>query len=226
MTLRELYKSHYALEITRKAELTSALALPVGVLSLLVGGLVTMSKELHSPLHLGEQLLLAGIGISTVVCAMAGYFLFRSSYNFEYGYAPTPLEIKEFNEKLVAFHQGQGNQLVDAHKIAETETLDYIDGEYANNSARNAANNDIKSAYLHRANGAIMAAVLCGALAGVVYVFNSVFSPSTIHKIEVVKPKEVICHVRNYPCSANNYTFNPCYSAACRAPAAAAEQTH
>jgi len=189
--MRDFYKSNYAFEIARKTDLTSALALPVGVVSLLVGAVVAMSKDLHLPLGLVEQILLACIGISAAACALAGYFLYRASYNFEYGYAPTPQEIKEYIGRLIKFHQTQGHGLVEAERISETETLDYIDVMCAKYSTINAANNDIKSAFLHKANGAIMKAVLYSALAGGTYVFNSIFSAPTIHKIEVVKPKEV-----------------------------------
>lgn len=191
MSLRKFYKSHYVLEVTRKTDLTAALSLPVGILSLVVGALVVMAKELHFPLNVGEQVQLVVIVISAFACTMSGYFLFRSLYNYEYGYAPTPLQLKEYKESLVKFHQSNGHSQLVANNLAETETLDYIDAEYAKNADRNATNNDVKSAFLHRANGAIIAAGLCGAIAGVAYVFNSISSPQPIQKIELINLKEV-----------------------------------
>lgn len=191
MSLREFYKSQYATEAARKTELTAALSLPVGVLSVLVGGLVVMSKELHLPFSIGEHVQFAAIALSAFACACAGYFLFRSLYNFAYGYSPTALELKNYKEKLVAFHRSDGQPESEANQIAEAETLKYIDGEYAKNTDRNSKNNDIKSSYLHRANGSIIAAVAFAAVACIAYVFNSVSSPKPIQRIELVNPKEV-----------------------------------
>lgn len=191
MSLREFYKSHYALEVTRKTDLTAALSLPAGLLTLLVGALVAMAKELHLPLGVVEQIQLVAIVLSGCACASAGYLLFRSLHNYEYGYAPTPLQLREYKEKLTEFHQSGGLPLPEAIKLAETEALNYIDAEYAKNADRNATNNDIKSAFLHRSNKAIIAAVLFGAIAGIAYVINSVFSPQPVQKIEVINLKEV-----------------------------------
>lgn len=124
MNLREFYKSHYALEGARKTDLTSALALPVGVLSVLVGALIVMAKELHLPLQFGEQVQLAAVMLSAIACAFSGYLLFRSLFNYDYAYAPTPQELKKYNEQLFAFHQSNGHSIVEARAMAESETLD------------------------------------------------------------------------------------------------------
>ena len=189
--LSEFYKSQYALEITRKTDLTAALALPAGVLSVLVGALVVMAKELHIPFNTPESLQAASILLSAAACLFSGYFLFRSLFNFAYGYVPTALEVKLYRDKLVAFHQSNGHSRSDAEQLAEVETLEYVDGEYAVNTDRNSKNNDFKSAYLHRANGAIIAAVLAAVVAGGAYVYNSVSSPPPIQKVEFVNIKEL-----------------------------------
>ena len=130
MSLREFYESHYALEVALKTDLTAALSLPVGVLSLHVGSLVVMAKDLHIPLNVGEQIQLTAISLSGLASAVSGYFLFRSLYNFEYGYVHTPLQLKGYKERLIAFHQRSGLSSSDANELAEAETLDYIDEEY------------------------------------------------------------------------------------------------
>lgn len=189
--LSEFYKSHYALEITRKTDLTAALALPAGVLTVLVGALVVMAKELHVPFNVPESVQAASILLSAAASVFAGYFLFRSLFNFAYGYVPTALEVKLYRDKLVTFHQTNGHSRTDAEQLAESETLAYVDEEYAVNTDRNSKNNDFKSAYLHRANGAIIAAVLAAVAAGVSFVYNSVSSPPPVLKVEFVNIKEL-----------------------------------
>jgi len=190
MSVREFYKTHYALEVARKTNLTAALSLPVGVVSGIAGALVIMAKEAHAPLSVGDLVELGAIALSAIACSLSGYFLFRSLYNFTYGYTPTPLQLKKYKDQLAAFHASAGRPQAEANELAEAETLDYIDTEYAKNADRNAKNNDIKSSYLHRANGAMIAAVGFGAVAGVVYVFNSVSSPRSIQKVELVNFQE------------------------------------
>jgi hypothetical protein len=191
MSLREFYKSHYELELARKADLTAALALPVGVLSLLVGALVVVAKELHAPFSLVESIVCAAAGLSAVASLVSTYFLIRTLYNFAYGYVATPLEIQTYQSSLTAFHTGNGHPVEEAKQLAEEETLEYVDTEYAKYADRNAKNNDIKSTFLHRANGAIIAALLFGSLAGGAYVFKSISSPEQVPKVEVVNLKEV-----------------------------------
>lgn len=191
MSLREFYKSHYELELTRKTDLTAALAVPVGILSLLVGALVVMAKELHTPFSLSEKLLCVAIALSAIASLVSTYFLFRSLYNFAYGYIATPLEIQQYQAGLTSFHEGSGQLLPEAKRLSEEETLEYVDSEYAKYADRNAKNNDIKSTFLHQANGAMIAAVICAGAAGGAYVFNSLSSPAPVPKVEVVNLREV-----------------------------------
>jgi hypothetical protein len=191
MSLREFYKSHYELELTRKTDLTAGLAVPVGILSLLVGALVIMAKELHAPFSRSELVVCVSIALSALASLVSTYFLFRSLYNFAYGYVATPLEIQNYQAGLLAFHEGTGQPLAEAKKLAEEETLEYVDSEYAKYADRNAKNNDIKSTFLHQANGAMIAAVICAGVAGGAYVFNSLSSPASVPKVEVVNLKEV-----------------------------------
>lgn len=188
-TLRDFYKSHYDLEIVRKTDLTAALSIPVGVLSLLVGALVILAKELHVPLSNPETLQAVALAISAAASLTSGYFLFRSLYDFAYGYVATPLEIHQYYVELAAFHKANGVADPDAKSLAEEETLDYIDTEYAKYADRNSKNNDIKSTYLHRANGAMVAAVLCASVGAGAYIWNSIISAATISKVEVVNLK-------------------------------------
>lgn len=200
--MREFYKCHYELELTRKTDLTAALAIPIGVLSLLAGGLILMAKELHSPLSPAEKFIAAATAVSTLAVIVSVYFLVRSLYNFAYGYIATPLEIRKFQADLVTFHEGEGMSAADARELAEEEVLEYINGEYAFYADRNAKNNDIKSSYLHRANGAMIMSVIGAGVAGAAYVYNSVQTPAAIPKVQVVNLKEAFQMIHLQPIQA------------------------
>lgn len=192
MTLQDFYKDHYKLEVTRRHELTSALAIPLGVLSLLLGALVVVAKEIHVPLDDWKIIQLAAIVASFVCLSATTYFLFRSYFNYEYGYVPTPLEIKSYRDGLVAYYVATGLSNDVAIKTAEDETFEHIDSEYATHTHRNTANNDRKSAFLYRANGALILSVVFTVVAGGPYLVRSIVSPSEVQKIEVINLKEAI----------------------------------
>jgi hypothetical protein len=190
MTLQDFYKDHYTLEVTRRHELTSALAIPFGVLSLLLGGLVVVAKEIHFPLDDLKIIQLVAAVASLIAVLATTYFLFRSYFNYEYGYVPTPLEIKSYRDNLLVYYVLTGLAPDVATKTAEDETLEYIDSEYAIHTHRNTANNDKKSAFLHRANGALILSVVFTVVAGVPYIAHSIVTPAEVQKIEVIYLKE------------------------------------
>lgn len=189
MSLRDFYKSHYDLELSRKTDLTTALSVPIGVLSLLVGGLVILAKELHFPLSNSETIEAIALALSAAASVISGYFLFRSLHNFSYGYVATPLEVWIYQTKLAAYHEAAGRSDGDAKRLAEEETLDYIASEYAKYADRNSKNNDIKSTFLHLANGAMVAAVLFAVVGAASYIWGSISSPAPVAKVEVTNMK-------------------------------------
>lgn len=192
MDLRDFYKEHYALEVARRHELTGALTLPLGVLSLLVGGLVVIAKEIHAPLDGWKIFQLIALTASFIAVATTTYFLIRSYFNYAYGYVPTPKEIRDYREKLVAYYVSMRLSNDAASKKADKETLEYIDTEYATHAHRNIQNNDTKSAYLHKANGALILSMIFTVAAGLPHLAGSIAAPPAVQKIEVVNVKEAV----------------------------------
>lgn len=150
-----------------------------------------MAKELHRPLATADVAQLAALSISTAIALVASYLLFRSYYDYTYGYVATPVEMDAYYEKLVAFHKASGQSEQDARHLAEDETLEYIATEYAKYADRNAKNNDIKSSYLHQANGAMVVALVLGAAAAGINIAGAVSSAAPTPKVEVVNLKEL-----------------------------------
>lgn len=191
MSLSDTYKDLYEFELKRKTELTSALSLPTGIVSLLIGGLAVMARELHLPLGALQWWQLAAMAVSAVTCAFAVGYLFKSLFNFAYGYLPTPGQLKEYTDKLASYYVQTGATSDDARKLAETEALQYIDEQYVANADRNTANNDIKSAALHAAHLSTILGVLFTTVAGAFFVAASIAAPKAVPKIEVVNLKEI-----------------------------------
>ncbi|MGB4765335.1 MAG: hypothetical protein WBH09_00315 [Rugosibacter sp.] len=191
MDIRDYYKEHYFLEATRKGELTNALSLPLGILSLLIGGLTVVAKEIHLPLNNVSVLLLALIAAAAIFILRAVYFLIRSYYNYEYGHVPTPLEIKTYKEGLIAYYVSLGDSTEDAIKKADSEALQHIDSEYAAHADRNAKNNNRKSSFIHNANSSIIGAIIFTFAVGSTHIVTSIRTASGAQKVEIVNLKEI-----------------------------------
>jgi len=191
MDIRDHYKEHYCLEAARKYDLSNALSLPLGILSLLIGGLVVVAQGIHVPLSNIDVLQLALMAVAAAFILLSAYFLVRSYYNYEYGYAPTPLEIKTFKEGLVAYYVALGETPAAAVKKADEEALEHVDAEYAVHADRNAKNNNRKSSFIHNANGALICAIASTLAVGVTHLATSIRTASEPQKVEVINLKEI-----------------------------------
>jgi len=191
MDIRDYYKEHYFLEATRKGELTNALSLPLGILSLLIGGLMIVAQGIHLPLNKVAIFLLVLIAIAAIFILRTIYFLIRSYYNYEYGYVPTPLEIKTYKEELYTYYVSLGDSPADAVKKADSEALQHVDSEYAAHADRNAKNNNRKSSFIHNANSSLIGAIIVTLTVGATYIVTSIRTVSGPQKVEIVNLKEV-----------------------------------
>jgi hypothetical protein len=191
MDIRDYYKEHYFLESTRKGELTNALSLPLGILSLLIGGLMIVAQGIHLPLNDVAIFLLVLMAVAAIFILRTIYFLIRSYYNYEYGYVPTPLEIKTYKEGLFTYYVSLGDSPEDAIKKADSEALQHVDSEYAAHADRNAKNNNRKSSFIHNANSSLIGAIIVTLTVGATYIVTSIRTVSGPQKIEIVNLKEI-----------------------------------
>ena len=192
MDLHQFYKDHYFHEANRRHQLTSALALPTGVLTFLIGAIAVMISGLTVPFNLLEtiQLILAVMaGVSIVITV---YFLFRSYFNYTYGYIATPKELLEYLELLISHNKHHGKTKSDA----ETSLMEYIDTEYASKTHINIYANDLKSYNLHKANGFLIVSVVFVFFAGLTYTWSSINSAPQAQKIEIVNFSDIQKEIR------------------------------
>ncbi len=191
MDIRDYYKEHYFLEATRKGELNNALSLPLGILSLLIGGLIIVAQGIHLPLNDVTIILIVMMTVGAIFILRTICFLIRSYYNYEYGYVPTALEIKIFKEELLAFYISLGDSPEDAIKKADSEALQHVDSEYAAHADRNAKNNNRKSSFIHNANSSLIGTIVVTLTVGAIYIVTSIRTVSEPYKIEIVNLKEI-----------------------------------
>jgi hypothetical protein len=182
MDLHQFNKEHYFFEANRRHQLTGALAIPVGVLTVLGGALLVIAKDLDTPLDALEKTQLALIVFSALLMGVTIFYLVRSYFNYSYGYIATPKELGEYFGSLVEYQSQNGGTRQDA----ERELEEYVNSEYATHTHRNTEKNDLKSSYLHKANGYLIASLVFVVFTGLPYVAKSVVIGSEVQKIEVV----------------------------------------
>lgn len=190
-SLKEFARAQYLYEISRRAELTSGISLPLGIISAILGALVIMAKDIHLPIGFGNGVQLALVALSATTCFVSGYFLVRSFYGFAYAYVVTPSQIADYKEQLITFYVQSGVPAAKAEELAEADALDHLDTLYTRCTERNTANNERKSYFLHMANGVMLAAILLAAVAGGFHVATGVTALPSPHKVEVINMKEM-----------------------------------
>jgi hypothetical protein len=186
MDFHQFNKEHYFFEVNRRHQLTSALTIPIGVLTVLGGALLVIAKNLEAPLGILEVIQFLLIVVSAISMGVTIFFLIKSYFNYSYGYIATPKELKEHFEALVAYYSDINGSRQDAEKELE----EYINSEYAEHTHRNTQNNDTKSSYLHKANGFLITSLVFVILAGLPYVAISIMNGSKVQKIEIINTQQ------------------------------------
>lgn len=191
MSLRELYQTHYFYETDRRDQINNSLTIPLGVISLVSGAFLVIAKEIDYPFNTSETIQLHLLGITAVTLILAAIFMGRAYWGYGYAHMPRAEEIRQYCESLKIHYISQNYTVDDANKLADEETLEYVDSQYSVNAERNAENNDIKSANLFKANGFTMASVVFLVISAVPYVINSIEEPSEIQKVKITNLKEL-----------------------------------
>jgi hypothetical protein len=176
MSLKKYYEDQHAAELKRKAELSGALSMPVGIVGIVVGAIAYLARDIKFPFSCMQPFQLAALVLAFIACLFSGYYLFRSLNGYTYGFLASTLQIKHYFEGLIKFHRESGKNEEDSQKIAEIETLEYISSEHAKYADLNAANNDRKSAFLNLGNVAMFFAVLFLLVAGFFQIANLMFA--------------------------------------------------
>jgi hypothetical protein len=121
-TLRDYYKKQYEIESARRQAMTSAVAMPVAIISVVLGGLAVVSKSVQLPLTGSALFQLVCIAITACLVLASTYYAARSFYGYEYGHIPTADEIKRYYENLAAFYETTQSS-ASAKATAEQEAL-------------------------------------------------------------------------------------------------------
>lgn len=163
-------KERYDFELQRKEQLTSALTLPVGVLSGLGGLMAAMVRSFpHKTLWFTVP-----FGVAFSLDVVAFFFclvhLARAYHRQKYIYLPLLRELEEWEEEFRDFNsyvKGTGGDIEETFSTHLRERI--IEA-----ADRNTGNNEHRSGLLHRARVALFAVLICTTAAGLLYVLDQV----------------------------------------------------
>ncbi len=184
MDLNEFYKDHYFFELSRKEQLSSAVNIPAGVITIIAGVIIAIVNTIDAPftyLEIAELFLLslATIGLFTSI-----FFLIRSYFNYGYGYIATSLEVMSYKNDLEKFYKDEEKE--NKQQVAK-EIEDYINYEYVKYTDLNIRNNDIKSSYIHKANWALIITLVFIIFAGIPHVIKTAIDSDQVYKVKNVE---------------------------------------
>lgn len=182
-----LFKEHYFFELDRKHKLTSACALPSGILTVLAGTVGFYLQGLADTSAKVSSIAVFFLLLALTALIPSIYFLIRAYHNHTYKYLRTPKELTEYHEKLLDFHSQTGG----SSEKADQEFDDYVLGSYGACCDHNTLINESRSMYLHSANTFMIAAAVFVLISAIPYFFGSSLNRESVHKVELVGPEKV-----------------------------------
>ncbi|MFG3449582.1 hypothetical protein ACGFZ3_13455 [Stenotrophomonas sp. NPDC047960] len=171
------FKEHFFFELQRRDSLNNSLSLLVGIVALLLGGTLTMSKGASLDASLSNIFRIVTLLLTTAALAATVYYMIRSIFGYTYAYFPDTKEMLKTRGEFISFYAAQHKCLETAKSAALEDYAAEVEAIYAECTARNGGNNDERAAWAHKANRWLVISLVLFAVAGVAYLTNTVGAP-------------------------------------------------
>ncbi len=180
------FKEHYFWEMQRWDRLNASISFPVGIATLLFGALYTMSKAVNLDLSVRNLALVVPMGLALVCLSVSIIFsawAYRSRQT--YAYAPHAGGLHQRKKELENYYISCGKSQEEAKTIAHAEFLSDLDTVYAENCEINGKANDNKAKRILVANEFIIYALVCVAISGLIFFYQSKTNQEQPLKVQV-----------------------------------------
>ncbi|WP_445978414.1 hypothetical protein [Stenotrophomonas muris] len=180
-----IFKEHHFRELQRRDSLHSGLSLTIGVATLIVGGLASLTKEIP----LGSQWLtklqfgLAGITALTTLATI--FCIARALIGYRYAQFADPRKLFERRKEWLETHDGDESK-------AQASFNEQVDELYASNAGHNGENNKTKSTWAARANRCLLFSLLGFFLLGSIQLLGSLGKPKEPFQVVLKQPGVVM----------------------------------
>jgi len=164
MDQREFFRDLYYFEHERTSRLTTNLAVPIAILTL-VFGVITYYVRNFAALGSDSWSVAFWItfGATLLSLSFAIYFLIRSFYNYGYAYPPMPSDIDDDIERIGRYYDEsyfKDHRKEEKDRLIGKDVDALILGYYKQCLKVNIPNNNRKSKYLHNCSSALIAVII------------------------------------------------------------------
>ncbi len=171
------YARFYDREMEQRDQLRSAIATPLGLISLLGALTAAIVRAFQFTVGPAAVIVSAALIVACALLAAAIYYLIRCYHGHTYKGIQTAGELKKYRDDLAAWYSATGSN----PDHADTDTEAYLADSYAQAAHHNAEVNALKWNYLFLANRRIIYATLAIAVAFPVYLRDQLSErPETI----------------------------------------------
>lgn len=162
----EFLKDRYDFELDRKDKLTAALALPVGVLTVLGGIGAAMERSFTYRDPTLKLLFVTFVGAGFISFTVCLFYLARAYLAQTYFYLPLLADLKTFEDDMVEFSQ--------VVAVGQTDLQEDFENEFRRRiiaaADANTLSNDRRSKWMHWSRIMLFVVVAFAYLAGIIYV--------------------------------------------------------
>jgi len=191
--LREFYKEHYFNELKRRDDFGSRITLPLGVLSILVGGFVSAFREVKRPVTSVDYAIIALLIVAALLAGFVVVNLWRSYHDNAYWVIATPAEISSYRHGLENYYSAlETASEANPRQLALTEVLEYIDSEYAKHADHNSRVNERRSHFIHVANKFLAVTLAVAAITLALQLTKLANEPDQPQMVRIVNPRDFI----------------------------------
>lgn len=153
----DIYKEAYYYELSRKAELSNDLTLPVGVVTVMLSSVAYLMQKADSVKGtIPFFLMLLGFTVMVVSVMACIYFLIRSYYNYSYEYFASTIVVEKHYNDLKLYYES----ISESSKKADEHFEQYMIDTYCKCIDTNIKKNDKKSDFLHNARTSMVIALI------------------------------------------------------------------
>lgn len=145
----------YFRELDRKASLTNALALPIGIGTLISSGMLFVAKSVGA-VETRIELIVVGLIVAVAISLLVAIICLCKSYlGYTYQYVPTFSNLRAYRQSLCAFYKDSDR----ADSLSEAEAISYLLDKIISTTQTNFNNNNRKSGFIYLANRALVIAL-------------------------------------------------------------------
>ncbi|HET6232391.1 MAG TPA: hypothetical protein VFE05_20115 [Longimicrobiaceae bacterium] len=177
----EFYEKLYETEWVRRDQIQGSASAPLGVLTLLGGGLLVLVQHFdHAPRQLAV-VFWPVFAVAVAAFVLSGWSFVRSVHGYTYRQIPLPSVLSAYFDGLKAHHESAGTP-----GLASAEFEKFLKERYIEAADRNAVNNVNRGEYLYKATRALIFSLVAAAIASIPVAIQVSTAPARPQEVRII----------------------------------------